>query len=318
MITQKHCLLCGGEVGLVFSSIARMNKDYAVFTCQECGLGKTFPFPTKEEMNRLYSDDVYRVGGVRFIPIIEKIIRSLRKVRLKAIQKFCKKGRLLDVGCGGGQFLAMMQEAGWKGVGIEVNEAMASQARKIPGLEIYGGTLEEARLAPESFDVVTLYHVLEHIPEPIAIFKECFRLLKPGGLLVVAVPNWASWQSRFAREDWFHLDIPHHLHHFSTNNLNRLFKENGFQVMRRKHFSLEQNPYGWLQSLLNHWDLGHNFLYNFLKTRKLRGAFSWKLGMTVFLLPFLAPLSFLLAIFESLMGYGGTIELFGVKKGGNL
>lgn len=315
---QARCIACGAtsETSAAYARIMRFGTPYAVMICSACGQARTDPFPTAEDYAQFYSNDTYRADGVRFVGPMERLLRSFRQGRLRRIRRFVPRGKMLDIGCGGGQFLADLRVAGWETVGVEVNEAMAAHARQAFGLDVRIGRLDQAGFADATFDVVTMYHVLEHIPDPVAALRECHRILRPGGLLVVAVPNFASWQSRTTGKHWFHLDIPHHLHHFTTNALMHVTTAQSFQVRHTTHFSIEQNPYGWLQSLLNQWRLGHNLFYDFLKTKRLRAKFSWKLIPTVLLLPVLAPTALLLSIVEAACKAGGTIEVLAVKSEG--
>jgi len=129
---------------------------------------------------------------------------------------------------------------------------------------------------------------------------ECRRLLRTGGLLVIAIPNLGSLQAYFGMRHWFHLDIPLHLCHFTENGLRRLLARSGFKVRHIRQFDLEYNPYGWLQTLLNATGIRKNWLYDRL----------W----TFALLPLYAPRSLALALFESYaLKRGGTIEGYAFK-----
>ena len=120
-----------------------------------------------------------------------------------------------------------------------------------------------------TFDEVLIWHVLEHLREPRATLREAHRVLKPGGTLVVAVPNFSSAQARWAGSAWFHLDLPRHLHHFPLAGLRRMLDETGFRYVSSHHFSLRQNPFGWIQSAANRNPvLPRNGLYTLLHDRE--------------------------------------------------
>src|SRR5262249_3479382 len=119
--------------------------------------------------------------------------------------------------------------------------------------------------ADSSFDAVVIWHVLEHLSDPRAALLKARAILKPGGLLMVAVPNLASWQAAATGPAWFHLDVPRHYFHFRTGVLTRLIEETGFAVEETSHFNFEQNAYGWMQSLLNRVGFRANLLYDLLK-----------------------------------------------------
>jgi SAM-dependent methyltransferase len=134
-------------------------------------------------------------------------------------------------------------------------------------------TLAAAGYPAGHFDVVLVWHVLEHLREPDAALAEMHRVLRPGGRLVVAVPNFSSWQARWAGPAWFHLDPPRHLHHFPLAALRRLVERSGFAIASEHHFSLRQSPFGWIQSALNRREaLPRNGLYTLLYQRGAAGA----------------------------------------------
>jgi SAM-dependent methyltransferase len=110
--------------------------------------------------------------------------------------------------------------------------------------------------------------VLEHLSDPRRTLREIGRILKPGGRLIVAVPNYSSVQARWSGPAWFHLDLPRHLFHFPVAGLRRLLVDSGFTLRSEHHFSLRQNPFGWVQSALNRLGrLPRNGLYTLLKSR---------------------------------------------------
>lgn len=136
-------------------------------------------------------------------------------------------------------------------------------------------------------------------------------------MLVVAVPNLESLQAAFAGADWFHLDIPRHYWHFGEKGLRRLIERHGLRVARVDHFSFEQNPYGWLQSLYNRAGFEFNLLYDVLKNPDSRGRRlrerPWQTAGALALLPVFLPAALLLMLVETLLRRGGTLELYAVK-----
>lgn len=142
---------------------------------------------------------------------------------------YCPGGRLLDVGCGSGSYVAYMRTLRWEVEGVEVDPRAVEQARKL-NLVIYQGNLEERGFENNRFDMITLSHVLEHVHKPLAVLKECCRILKPGAFLVVVTPNTESIGHAWFRESWHNLDPPRHIHLFTPAALKRLAVEAGFHV----------------------------------------------------------------------------------------
>ena len=141
-----------------------------------------------------------------------------------------RRGKLLDVGCGNGTFLARMREAGWDVLGIEPDPLAVKQAREQNGIEVIAGSLESANLAESSFDAVTLSHVIEHVYDPVALLTSCRRLLVPGGLVTILTPNVESFGHTTFASSWFALDPPRHLFLFSSKTLRTCCERSGLQV----------------------------------------------------------------------------------------
>ncbi|MHB9073703.1 MAG: class I SAM-dependent methyltransferase [Desulfobaccales bacterium] len=192
-------------------------------------------------------------------------------------------GRLLDIGCGSGAFLVKMAKLGWQAEGVEVDPAAVAQAHS-QGLEVRCGTLEEQRYPESVFDAITMFHVIEHVHEPVELLAECWRLLKKGGRLVVMTPNTTSWGHRIFKENWRELDPPRHLTLFSPDSMRLLAKQAGIStpliftrvsmasgiyktskaiarigiLNRAPHFNLAARLEGFMFSLLEQWRLSHN------------------------------------------------------------
>jgi len=154
--------------------------------------------------------------------------------REAAIIPFVGQGRLLDVGCGTGKDLLRLQASGWAVTGVEISPYAASLARARLGCEVMVGHFDEVALEGRSFDVVRLSHVLEHLPSPRKSLEKVHRLLRPGGLLWLEVPNAASAERRWFGRQWYQWDLPRHLYHFTPATLVRLLREIGFQPRKVK------------------------------------------------------------------------------------
>lgn len=140
-------------------------------------------------------------------------------------------GRLLDVGCGNGNFLAVMKKLGWNVSGVEpdINAAMIASAHSLAP-PIFIGTLEEASFIDNSFDAITAHHVIEHTHDPISFLREAYRILKPGGRLVITTPNIESLGHRVFKRDWRGLEVPRHLQLFSPTTLRVCSDKIGYEI----------------------------------------------------------------------------------------
>ncbi|MFQ5730884.1 MAG: class I SAM-dependent methyltransferase, partial [Planctomycetaceae bacterium] len=166
-----------------------------------------------------------------------------------------------------GDALTAAVESGFETHGFEISRTAAEGLDPRVHLTIAGG-LRDAAYPSDHFDLVILWHVLEHLPDPQDTLEEVRRILTPGGRLALAVPNFSSLQARLFGPAWFHLDLPRHLYHFPAGALQRLSIECGFHVERVDHLSLRQNPFGWVQSALNAiLPARRNELYSLLKRR---------------------------------------------------
>jgi ubiquinone/menaquinone biosynthesis C-methylase UbiE len=154
-----------------------------------------------------------------------------------------EKGRLLDVGCGSGYFLGIMRDAGWDVLGLDNDPEAAKAARELYGVPVIVGTLQEAQLPAQSFDALTLRHVIEHVSDPIGLLTECARVLKPGGKVTIVTPNTRSLAHRRFRDSWRGLEPPRHLYLFSADTLRMAAERARLQV---ESLSTSARSAGWM------------------------------------------------------------------------
>lgn len=305
------CILCRGRQEVFLA----VDERFSLARCADCGHVATTPALPEADLAPFYPTAYYGARNRRFNLLFERLIVLFRFRRGRLIERRARKGRMLDVGCGRGLLPYLMRLRGWEAHGLEVSAIAAEHARDVLGVPVHVGRIEEGPWEPGSFEAVVFWHVLEHVREPRSALRCARELLSPGGLLVVAVPNFESLQARVGGSVWFHLDVPRHYHHFGLRVLRRLLDEEGFDVERVSHFALEQNPYGWVQSLLNRTGLRPNLLYELLKSESARSsphpARAWPLqtALTFLALVPVVPLSAALFLLELLLRRGGTVEL---------
>ena len=208
--------------------------EFEVRVCLSCGSGRTLPHVGSEELGRLYpqSYDSYSLPerGVAHALAVA-LFRwhyhwTLRRRPFAALHRL-EPGRLLDVGAGRGDLGVVLGGKGWDVTGLEPSAAACEEGRR-RGVTMVQGTLGDAQLEG-SYDAVVFQHALEHVVEPRFDVARAFDLLRPGGMLFVAVPNFGSEQARRFGNAWFHLDLPRHRSHFTATGLERLLAGTGFR-----------------------------------------------------------------------------------------
>jgi SAM-dependent methyltransferase len=256
---MSACLICGSaKTVAVFEASDRLyhttQKKFLVVRCAECGLLRLDPVPPPEELPRYYPDNYWFSPDASAASRMEEAYRRLvlrDHVRFVAqtLRRTRVGGPLLDVGCGGGLFLGLMRERGFRVLGLDNSReatAIAWRRQRVPAV---CAMLEHAPFRPESVAVLTMFHVLEHLYDPRAYLTAAHRLLAPDGRLVIQVPNAACWQYRLLGHAWNGMDVPRHLFDFRAGDVEKLVQSCGFEVVRRKFFSLRDNPAGLASSL---------------------------------------------------------------------
>lgn len=235
------CNLCGSteaEVAITAQDFLLERPDAQVqfVKCDRCGLFYQNPRPTPEEMMSHYPSN-YEPFDLH--PDDERSSRLERiavnyglSKRRGLILRYRKSGRILDVGCATGLFLHVMNmDANWDAHGVEPNNYAATIAQERYGLNVHHGTLEQAQYPARSFDVVTLWDVLEHVHDPAATLDEIHRILKSDGLLILRVPNGISRDAGLFKETWAGWDPPRHLYVFTPDTLTKLLAKQGYAIL---------------------------------------------------------------------------------------
>lgn len=204
--------------------------------CQPCGVWIRIPPPSDAELTAIYGSGYYAswgsgVGGDGY-PIYWNLKRTLFRRLLAQAGPFSPGGAALDVGCATGACLSVLRDLGLRAHGIDVNEHAVTIARRlVPEAEIHAGWLEEAPLAPASFDLVVLSDVIEHARDPWAFMGRITELLRPGGRVVILTPDMGSLLAKAMGRAWPHLK-PEHLFLFDRRGLSRLFDRHGLRLRR--------------------------------------------------------------------------------------
>ncbi|MEQ8313048.1 MAG: class I SAM-dependent methyltransferase [Gammaproteobacteria bacterium] len=235
--------------------------------CQVCKLAWTSPEPNEKQLDQAYGESYYSSVETKFNPVIEWWTRfSARRRARKLVHQHgtnSKKLKVLDIGCGRGVLLNGFRELGHEVLGIERAGSGFDTLADIESI-----SLQQLIDDKQRFDLIVLWHVLEHLPRPQQSLEQVHQLLNDNGSLFVEVPNYGGLQSRMFAANWFHLDVPRHLFHFTPRSLALMAAASGFSTVRKSSFSLDQNLYGFVQSALNSLPLlPHNHLYSLLQSR---------------------------------------------------
>lgn len=263
------CLLCGSrEADRLWEGSDKKFRGPGRFTyvrCRECGLVFLHPRPPEKEMGLYYPDYVTPVraradfsflerargrlkrmtaeawygyaadradGRPRLAGLLQKGLTFPLRRYLRQVPRRHPEGRVLDIGCGSGGYLAFLATLGWICTGVEPGPNSRAYATGVLGLNVHPGPLGACGFSDGIFDVVTMWHVIEHLPDPLETLREIRRILKPNGLLLLRTPNAESLEAHLFGGNFYGLDPPRHLYLFSPGTLRRLLERGGFTVTR--------------------------------------------------------------------------------------
>lgn len=237
MIFYDTCPCCGRKnITSVFSAedYTVSHKQFEIWECRDCTMKFTQNIPGASEIAQYYQSENYISHSDTNKGIINKLYHKVRNRTLIRKRNIIKKitgkstGSILDVGCGTGAFLHTMQQYGWKITGLEPGESARRTAKKLYNLNI-DSPENLFSLPAESFDAITMWHVLEHVHELHKYMKRLKELLKPGGKLFIAVPNFTCYDAQVYKEFWAAYDVPRHLYHFSPASMHKLLSIHNMQ-----------------------------------------------------------------------------------------
>jgi len=311
------CPVCHGLAVKFLFSINTGPAEFHLIQCPVCGLIRTFPLPSDETL-RIHDIHSYYGGrGNKFNPLVQKVRNRITRTRarycLSLIPDSIRIPKILDVGCAEGRLLKSFLMYGCQCWGIEHPSYPYRRFLDSDRITYLQGDLLDIDLPEEAFDIIVLWHVLEHMDDPNVIMRRLCRLLAPQGVIIAAVPNYASIEARCFRQFWFHLDIPWHKYHFSEGSLRYLTMKTQLRIIQTNSLCLEQGPYGLFQSILNAMGWPHNEFYEALKGNLTYGrsiylTFQFYLGIAL-LLPVL--FGFFITSFK---GSGSILKLILKKK----
>lgn len=299
----ESCPICRiGELRHCFNAKALDymfgDADFEIWRCSECGYGQTKGI---ESVCDAYFGGAYDIREKWWHRLIEPLLESLEKSKLRyLITDSGSDGRLLEIGCGKGRFVAAAKAAGFVTQGLEPSYRSYQYARQRLGPAVIQGGIEELNdsgVVTGRFDSIWLWHVIEHLDNLDQAVIALRGRVAPYGKIVIAAPNFASFQAKMGRADWYHLDPPRHKHHLSCEHLKILAARHGMLVEKCFFNSFFQNFMGDLITLTNILLPGKNVLLNGLRrNRRYFSRYGELRGWTLFFIVLLCSVIFLLPV----------------------
>lgn len=262
-------------------------EDFHICECLNCGLLYTMPRPDKNKIGDYYkSEDYYshQENKEGFVPKIYERVKSINlKHKYKLATKGFTTGKMLDIGCGVGDFLHTAELHGWDCMGVEPSEDAKAIARKRMKAKLISS--EDLEGIPDAtFDVITMWHVLEHVDDLKWQVTQLQRLIKPNGRVVIALPNYRSYDAQYYKELWAAYDVPRHLNHFNRNTLIKIFKSSGLELftMDKLRWDAYYISYMSEQYKIHSLPLVRGFYRGFVSNCKARRSGEWSSLVYVF------------------------------------
>lgn len=298
----SSCPLCNAQ-GHLFKKISSKvyDRQFDLHKCGSCSICYTYPSPPLELLEKIYSGEYWlRENKVGVTKSLTGIVQSFNRARLAAmIQPLTKRlspgDRILEVGCGSGQLAVYLHQSGYDVDVTDVSQEILTEISDNYGIKGYCGDLQNIVFPPQPYQAVIFNNVLEHLHAPGENLLRAHQLLDQNGYVFIEVPNIDSIQFTLFRENWFPLQLPEHLFHFSPRSLQGIITELGFDLTWLSTFSPRVSPAGYVASL-----------FPTLRPDRLRQSMSKPLlviylGLQMFFLP--------AAYFESLFGRGSAVRV---------
>jgi len=238
IIVHSICPGCGStDIRGLFNvrDFTVSGEEFPIWVCGYCGLRFTQNIPDSNSIGKYYKSEQYISHTNTSKGVINRLYHLVRtrtlRLKLNLLNKTLGKttGQLLDIGAGIGAFASFMQENGWQVTGLEPDQAARESAYAINKVSLFPSD-ELFKLPPETFDAITLWHVLEHVHQLHEYLKQIKTLLKPTGRIFIAVPNYTSADAESYKEYWAAYDVPRHLYHFSPKSMQIILEKHQMQI----------------------------------------------------------------------------------------
>jgi 2-polyprenyl-3-methyl-5-hydroxy-6-metoxy-1,4-benzoquinol methylase len=237
----KNCPICNNDQFITFitcTDYTVSKTDFHIVSCNQCNFKFTNPIPALSELGSYYQSEEYISHSNSDKGWFNKLYKAIRNYtinkKVKALRKYKAPSKtLLDIGCGTGEFLNVAKQNKWLVTGLEPGERARNYAINTYGLTVYDLSHLES-IEPKSFDVITMWHVLEHVPNLQATIRQLKNILSETGTIIIAVPNSNALEAKSFGRYWAAYDVPRHLNHFKSQNIIKLLKTNGLDLISTK------------------------------------------------------------------------------------
>jgi 2-polyprenyl-3-methyl-5-hydroxy-6-metoxy-1,4-benzoquinol methylase len=287
-------------------------QEFNLQSCAACHSLFLNPMPSPGEISGFYPSQYWwSAARPGFLKRLEAIYRKIAlrdhiHFIMTALSGSPNGQRLLDVGCGSGTLIGLLKKRGLSVLGIDTSEEASQVAARESEVRVIVGTLDQAAFGISLFDVVTMFHVIEHVTNPREVLGEVQRILKPGGILIAQVPNIDSWQFRWFGAKWYGLDVPRHVIDYSQQSIVKLLEDTGFSVRRIRQFNLRDNAPALVSSLFLTLDPLSRRIRLHHRNATERSVASWAKHLAYL---FLVLLAYPVVILEAAAGHGATVMI---------
>ena len=278
MFESVKCCLCNVDDTELLLKKNWIGRDFNLVRCRRCGLVYVNPRLTESEPREIYEgtfgESLDPAETLRIAEEEKRLYEDRFERRLAEIERYSAPGKILDIGSQFGFFLECARGRGWESYGVETARFSAEHARREFGLDIFNGELAKANFPDDYFRVVTMWHLLEHVPEPLALLKEVRRVLEKDELIGIETPNLESRRFKKLRDNWEHIRPHDHLYYFTEDTLTKLLNRAGFEVVSIKFYSDTGIGRALQRARLNRIQKGFIRYYRYLKWLKWLIVFS--------------------------------------------
>lgn len=240
MIKLELCPICENKniaKKLTCKDHSTSKEVFEIVSCETCDFTFTNPRPKNEDLGEYYKSDMYISHTNNTKGLFNWLYQTIRKyaigTKVALLKQNSKKGNHLDIGCGTGEFLNACKDAGYKVKGIEPSDLAREQAIKNYNLPVSKDT-DLAQFKDSEFNSISMWHVLEHVPNINKTISNINRILQKDGIAIIAVPNHKSWDTKYYQEFWAAWDVPIHLWHFSKETIEKIFQKHDLKLIKTK------------------------------------------------------------------------------------